>query len=85
VVAILFEVAVFLLLNLPTPTGFKGKIARFIENNRRSQMFLLAHLLIFLLAAVMWVDCNRMEDKYRTERTIISEAVPGTGTGSTIA
>lgn len=81
VVAILFEVVLFLLLSLPSPTGVKGKVARFLENNRRSQMFLLVHLLILLLAVMLWFDCSRMEDKYRAERAIINNAGDQTSNG----
>jgi hypothetical protein len=80
IVAILVEMIVFMLLNLPTPTGVKGKITRFIENNRRNQIFLFAHMIIFLMAVVLWFDCNRMEEKFRGERVMLNEQL-NIGTG----
>jgi len=80
VAAVLFEIVVFLLLNLPTPTGVKGKVAKFLENNRRSQIFVLVFFVILLIAGVLWFDCNRMEGKYRAERQLLQEQTnPGTG------
>lgn len=80
IIAVLLEVFIFVLLNMPTPTGVKGRIAKFLENNRRSQVFLMFHLVVLLLAVVLWVDCNRMDDKYRAERTLLHEQV-NIGTG----
>lgn len=74
------EVFIFILLNVPTPTGIKAKIARFLSNTRRIQLFVLFHLSFCIIAGLLWMDSNRMEEKYDAERTMLKEQVMGTGT-----
>lgn len=73
VMAMLLEVFLFVLLNVPTPTGVKGKIAGFLSNTRKTQVFLLFHLVVCVIAGLLYVDCNRMDEKYRAERQVLIE------------
>ncbi len=79
--ATIFEVVVFFILNIPSPRGSKDAIARGLTSSRNTQLVLLAHLAFCLIAALLFVDCRRMEDKYKAEKEflIINKNV-GTGT-----
>ena len=55
---LLFEVALFLLLNMPTPHGIKGKIARFLTTNKTVWFLMKVHLAACILAAFFFFDLN---------------------------
>jgi hypothetical protein len=78
--AIILQVAVFLLLSLPSPFGWKGSIAETLARSRKTQIILLAHLSFCIIAGLLFADSFRMENKYRAERDfLIQNKNVGTG------
>ena len=65
---LILEVLVFLLLNLPTPHGWKSVIIRFINTNKHVRTVMRAHLGLCLIAGFFLYDCYRQENKYHTEK-----------------
>lgn len=59
------QVTIFLLLQIPSPTGWKGSVAETLSRNRKIQIVLLALLAFCLIAGLLFADCYRMENKYR--------------------
>ena len=81
--AIVWQVVLFILLSIPTPRGWKSSIAQMLSRNRTTQIFLLAHLSLCLIAGLLFADCYRMENKYRAERDFLIQN-KNVGTGSMI-
>lgn len=55
---LIFEVAVFCFLNLPTPRGWKGKIVNFLTTSKAMNMIMKIHLGCCFLAAIFYYDCH---------------------------
>lgn len=56
---LILEVTVFVLLNIPTPHGFKGKIVRFLTTNKTVWMIMKIHLAACIIAAFFFFDLNQ--------------------------
>jgi hypothetical protein len=68
---LLFEVLVFLFLNLPTPRGWKAVIIRFIATNKIVKVVLKVQYCIAIVAAIFFIDCWRLENKYDAEKVLV--------------
>lgn len=67
-VVLLFEVVVFLFLNLPTPHGWKAVIIKFLNTNKHVKSVMRLHLGCCLLAGFFYYDCYRQEAKYSLDK-----------------
>jgi hypothetical protein len=59
-IGLFIEVLVFLLLNLPTPKGWKGKIVKFLTSNKHMKIILKAQIALCLMACVFLADSYRL-------------------------
>lgn len=53
---LIIEVILFVFLNMPTPKGWKGKIAHFLHNNKTVQLMKKIHLAFCLIAVLFLLD-----------------------------
>jgi len=65
---LVFEVLLFLFLNLPTPTGWKGAVVNFLSKNQKVKILLKVHLGCCILSALFFVDCMNRETKYQIDK-----------------
>ena len=56
---LLFEVVLFLLLALPTPHGFKGKIVRAVLGSKIMSKLMWVHLALCIIAGVFYADLQQ--------------------------
>ena len=53
---LLFEVVVFLLLTLPTPQGFKGRVVRALLGSKLMSILMWVHLGLCIIAAMFYAE-----------------------------
>lgn len=59
--ALALESVVFILLNIPTPRGIKGKMVNFLSTNKIVGYLMYAHLVFCVLALFFYFDLSQEE------------------------
>ena len=65
---LVIEVVIFILLNAPTPRGFKGKVLNFLSNNKIIGYVMYLHLAFCALALFFYLDLANEEKFFTTEK-----------------
>ena len=62
---------VFLLLNIPTPKGWKGKLVKFLGSSELVKNIVKAQVGFCLLAGLFFVDSYLQESKFKLEKEAV--------------
>ncbi len=65
---LVIEAGIFLLLNAPTPRGFKGKLLNFLSNNKIITYVMYLHLGFCIIALFFYFDLMNEESFYHGEK-----------------
>jgi hypothetical protein len=57
--ALIIETVLFIFLNIPSPTGVKGKIVNFLTTHRYVTFVMYLHLIFCILAAFFYLDLSQ--------------------------
>lgn len=74
---LLFESVLFLLLALPTPQGFKGRVVRAVLGSKLMSSLMWVHLALCIIAGMFYAELQQTENLYNAEKETLR--IKGTG------